>query len=76
MPSFLSINDLERNFKRHSGDILTKLVCTSCSSNIIASEPFVRFSCPSCAEADIVRCSRCKNASNNYTCPKCGFVGP
>ncbi len=55
---------------------MANIKCTSCSSNITASENFVKFQCPGCGEAAIVRCSRCKNAANRYKCPKCGFEGP
>ncbi|MEM5843669.1 MAG: zinc finger domain-containing protein [Candidatus Aenigmatarchaeota archaeon] len=50
--------------------------CSTCKVNVLAKENFVKFECPSCGEALIVRCSTCKALSNKYTCPKCGFTGP
>lgn len=44
--------------------------------HIGAEETFVKFECPSCLEAIIIRCRKCKALGNKYTCPKCGFVGP
>ena len=51
------------------------IMCNGCGSSIAAGEPAVKFVCPSCGK-DVVRCSKCKITSNNYTCPSCGFVGP
>lgn len=52
------------------------LRCTSCNVHIHAKDNFVKFKCPSCGEALIVRCINCKKASRIYKCPKCGFEGP
>lgn len=52
------------------------LRCTSCGINVLVKGEFVKFKCPNCGEAEIVRCSTCKALSNKYTCPKCGFIGP
>jgi len=49
--------------------------CNGCGASITPGEHSVKFKCPACGEM-IVRCSKCKITSNNYTCKKCGFVGP
>ncbi|MGQ9788807.1 MAG: zinc finger domain-containing protein [Candidatus Hadarchaeaceae archaeon] len=51
-------------------------VCTSCNRDIPQGEVVVRFSCPNCGEAEILRCNKCRRLSNSYRCPKCGFTGP
>jgi len=53
-----------------------KMLCTSCGADLLGDQNFVQFKCPSCGEEKIFRCSRCKRLSNEYTCKKCGFVGP
>ena len=50
--------------------------CTSCGKDIRAKDNFVRFLCPNCGKAEIIRCSTCKALSRKYKCPSCGFVGP
>lgn len=52
------------------------LRCTSCNVHIGAKDNFVKFMCPSCGDALIVRCANCKSSSVIYKCPKCGFEGP
>ncbi len=52
------------------------LRCTSCNTNVLTKKYWVRFKCPACGEAEIIRCSTCKALSIKYTCPKCGFTGP
>lgn len=54
---------------------MKKQECTSCGRNLEAAEKFVKFPCPDCGET-MARCGRCKNLSNNYECPECGFSGP
>jgi predicted RNA-binding Zn-ribbon protein involved in translation (DUF1610 family) len=53
-----------------------KLRCTSCNVHIRAKDNFVKFKCPNCGKALIVRCANCKNAGVIYKCPECGFEGP
>lgn len=36
----------------------------------------ISFKCPKCGEADISRSRKARELSKEYTCPKCGFVGP
>lgn len=36
----------------------------------------ITFKCPSCGEAEISRTKKSRELSREYTCPKCGFVGP
>ncbi|MCD6476736.1 MAG: DUF1610 domain-containing protein [Candidatus Aenigmarchaeota archaeon] len=51
------------------------LKCSSCGTNLIGQENFVKIKCPKCGEQEIFRCFRCKKLSVKYTC-KCGFEGP
>ncbi|MDI6806426.1 MAG: zinc finger domain-containing protein [Candidatus Aenigmarchaeota archaeon] len=50
--------------------------CTTCNVDVITKKYWVKFLCPACGEALIVRCSTCKGLSSKYTCPKCKFTGP
>ncbi len=50
--------------------------CTSCGTNILAKNNFVKFKCPNCGKVEIVRCSQCKALSNKYECSNCKFIGP
>lgn len=36
----------------------------------------VTFMCPKCSGAEISRSRRARDLSKEYTCPKCGFIGP
>lgn len=49
--------------------------CTSCGTPIQAPKS-VKFKCPKCNDAYIVRCGQCRDQSANYICPACGFIGP
>jgi predicted RNA-binding Zn-ribbon protein involved in translation (DUF1610 family) len=53
-----------------------ELICSSCGTNVVGQEDFVKFKCPSCGEGVVIRCSKCKRASNSYKCSACGFEGP
>ncbi|UGV40027.1 DUF1610 domain-containing protein [Methanococcoides orientis] len=48
--------------------------CTSCGVRL-AEKGYTRFPCPAC-DTELGRCTKCRQQSNPYTCPKCGFVGP
>ncbi|RLG21566.1 RNA-binding protein [Candidatus Micrarchaeota archaeon] len=48
--------------------------CTSCNREV--TDNYVKFKCPNCGKAEIVRCDLCKRTVVPYTCPVCGFVGP
>ncbi len=52
-----------------------ELKCTSCG-NAIPAPGATSFPCPSCGEATVGRCARCRDQSVMYRCPKCGFEGP
>ncbi len=52
-----------------------ELKCTSCGRTI-PGPGATQFLCPSCGEASIGRCQRCRDQSVLYHCPKCGFDGP
>ncbi|MBU0898868.1 MAG: DUF1610 domain-containing protein [Nanoarchaeota archaeon] len=49
--------------------------CTSCGRGVETEKYWVKFTCPDCGKVEIIRCEKCKNQSNQYTC-KCGFTGP
>jgi Zn-ribbon RNA-binding protein len=51
------------------------LRCTSCG-RAVPAKGATQFLCPSCLEATIGRCARCRDQSVSYHCPKCGFEGP
>ncbi len=53
-----------------------KMKCSSCGISLLGDKNFVQFKCPSCDKEMIFRCSKCKILSNEYTCKKCGFIGP
>ena len=36
----------------------------------------VIFDCPNCGEVEIGRSAKARILGKEYTCPKCGFVGP
>lgn len=45
--------------------------------NKIINEPAsITFKCPKCGGAEISRSRKARELSKEYTCPKCGFVGP
>ena len=48
--------------------------CVSCGVRL-AGKGVVRFKCPQCGE-ELGRCGKCRQQSNSYKCPKCGFQGP
>ena len=56
--------------------IKMKLICTSCGTNLVGQDDFVKFKCPECGEEIIMRCSRCKKLSKPYKCTKCNYEGP
>ncbi|MEM7826695.1 MAG: zinc finger domain-containing protein [Candidatus Aenigmatarchaeota archaeon] len=56
--------------------MVEKIECTSCHRNVITEENFVKFMCPLCGKAEIVRCEKCRKLSIIYKCPECGFEGP
>lgn len=49
---------------------------TATQENITNDRGSVRFPCPNCGEAEIIRSSRERKNVVKYTCPKCGFTGP
>ncbi|MFB6075955.1 MAG: zinc finger domain-containing protein [Candidatus Aenigmatarchaeota archaeon] len=50
--------------------------CSSCGTNLVSEDNFVRFKCPNCGETEIIRCEKCRRMKNKYTCEECGFEGP
>ena len=52
------------------------LRCISCGKRVEAESQWVRFPCPQCGEAEILRCEKCKRQVNPYRCPACKFEGP
>ncbi len=49
--------------------------CTSCGA-VLLGKGTTTFPCPSCGQAKIGRCTRCRDQSVAYHCPACSFVGP
>ncbi|HKZ89756.1 MAG TPA: zinc finger domain-containing protein [Thermoplasmata archaeon] len=49
--------------------------CSSCGA-VLTGKGFAKFACPSCGQATIGRCPRCRDQSVTYRCPSCGFEGP
>ncbi|MBI2670994.1 RNA-binding protein [Candidatus Woesearchaeota archaeon] len=52
------------------------LKCNSCKVSVTNLTGLVRFTCPSCSEKEIVRCSHCREIAARYKCDNCGFSGP
>ncbi|MCL4332119.1 MAG: zinc finger domain-containing protein [Candidatus Thermoplasmatota archaeon] len=50
-------------------------VCSSCGIGLV-DRGYSVFSCPSCGEQEIGRCSECREHSTEYVCNKCNFNGP
>ncbi|HZX12690.1 MAG TPA: zinc finger domain-containing protein [Candidatus Nanoarchaeia archaeon] len=50
--------------------------CSSCNIKITNLAGSVKFLCPSCGNAEIVRCPHCRKITTSYTCPSCEFTGP
>ncbi|MFX1563545.1 MAG: zinc finger domain-containing protein [Promethearchaeota archaeon] len=50
--------------------------CSSCGGLVAPRENSVQFSCPSCGGVILKRCQKCREFTNSYTCPACGFKGP
>ena len=50
--------------------------CVSCGRKVESEQNWVEFKCPGCGKTRILRCEKCKKLENQYTCEKCGFVGP
>jgi predicted RNA-binding Zn-ribbon protein involved in translation (DUF1610 family) len=46
--------------------------CISCGKKDFNG---ISFPCPKC-KTKLTRCQKCRDLSIDYTCPKCGFVGP
>lgn len=53
--------------------ILPGKTCVSCGR---LSNACTNFACPACGNGKIVRCLHCREISNIYRCPDCGFEGP
>ncbi len=52
-----------------------ELECLSCKIKIAGASEIARFPCPKCG-AEIIRCGKCRRIVAQFTCSKCGFVGP
>ncbi len=55
---------------------MAELICISCKRKITNIEGSVKFPCPNCGKAEIIRCGECRKIAAKYTCPECGFTGP
>lgn len=45
-------------------------------NKIVNERGSVSFKCPKCNDSEISRSRKARELSKEYTCPKCGFVGP
>ncbi|MDP3729066.1 MAG: zinc finger domain-containing protein [bacterium] len=50
--------------------------CSASKVELSNNRGSVIFSCPKCAQADIIRSFHSRELGTKYTCPKCGFEGP
>ncbi|HTT72581.1 MAG TPA: zinc finger domain-containing protein [Thermoplasmata archaeon] len=53
----------------------TDLRCSSCG-RALPSPGGTQFVCPQCGTETLGRCTRCRDQSVTFHCPKCGFEGP
>ena len=53
--------------------ILPGKVCVSCGR---LTHEYTEFKCPSCGDSTVIRDKHCREITNIYRCPKCGFEGP
>jgi len=63
---------LPEYFKPLGGFMVLK--CSSCNREVF--DDYIRFKCPACGKAEIIRCDKCRGMSVKYVCPECGFEGP
>ena len=49
--------------------------CTSCKKDVTNDASSIEFPCPKCGKI-LVRCGNCRKTGVQYTCNKCGFIGP
>jgi predicted RNA-binding Zn-ribbon protein involved in translation (DUF1610 family) len=49
--------------------------CSSCGVRLVMKGA-TSFPCPRCGKTTFGRCDQCRDQSVEYTCDKCGFVGP
>ncbi len=45
-------------------------------NKIINESASITFKCPKCFDTEISRSKNARELSKEYTCPKCGFIGP
>ncbi|MFW6285674.1 MAG: zinc finger domain-containing protein [Nanoarchaeota archaeon] len=45
-------------------------------NKIINEKGSVTFKCPACGETEVSRSKKARELSKEYTCTKCGFIGP
>lgn len=50
--------------------------CISTGKEIANDSGSVKFKCPNCLDAVIVRSLSARKLATKYVCPKCGFEGP
>lgn len=56
--------------------VAREITCTSCNVRVTNQAGTVKFKCPACGKAEIVRCPHCRKVVVKYKCPICGFTGP
>jgi len=50
--------------------------CNSCKVKVANMPGSVKFICPGCGKAEIIRCPHCRKIAARYKCSSCGFSGP
>ncbi len=45
-------------------------------TKIINQAGGITFKCPACSDSEISRSRKARELAKEYTCPKCGFIGP
>jgi Zn-ribbon RNA-binding protein len=53
-----------------------QLICNGCGKRVTNTSGTVKFTCPSCGKAELVRCKHCREVAKKFKCPVCGFEGP
>gem|GEM_PF-205290 len=80
--NIVGINNCSERQKLNNRPYLRSLIimeedynCTSCGITLVGIRNTV-FPCPDCGEENIGRCEKCRDQSEEYECPECGFRGP
>ena len=55
---------------------MNKIKCVTCKTPLTNNKGSVKFQCPNCGKAEIIRCGKCRETVAKYICPECQFEGP